>query len=377
MNFVELAGEELAKILESQGITEPTPIQQQAIPLILKGKDLMAQSATGTGKTLAYLLPVFAAIDTEIKAAQAIIVCPTYELASQIAKEAKVLAQDPEDVALIIGSAGKARQIEALKNKPKVIVCTIQRVLEYINDKKLSVHHVRTVVFDEADHLFVPANMDSIEKLIKSTRGHRQILLFSASLPQKTLQAARPFMKEDNAFVNIEERMPPNIHHYYAIVEAREKMEVLRKLIHAAPIPQAIVFVGAPFMVRKVVDRLNFHKIASAPLYSADDKIKRKQSIDAFRDGRINILVASDLGSRGLNIADLSYVINMDLPGKHLDYLHRAGRCGRMAKEGNVISIITSNEKEFLDKTARKLGFHASEIIISFGKLILKTTEPR
>ena len=373
MNFLELIGEELTKTLENQGITVPTPIQQRAIPLILKGKDLAARSATGTGKTLAYLLPIFAEMDAETKAAQAIIVAPTYELASQITKEAKALAKDPTDVAMIIGSATKARQIEMLKNKPKLIVCTVQRVLKYIEDKKLSVHHVRTIVFDEADHLFVHANLELIAKLIKATRGQRQILLFSASLPPKTLQTAAAFMKEDYVSVSIEERMPENIRHYYTLVyDARDKMEILRRFIRAVPVPQAIVFVNAPFLIRNVDERLNFHKIPSSPLFSATDKNKRKKSIDAFREGRVKILVASDLGSRGLNMPDLAYVINFDLPGKYPDYLHRAGRCGRMAKEGYVLSIITPNEKVSLDKIADKLGLHIPEIIVSHGKLTLK-----
>ena len=370
MDFTKLIGANLAATLISQGITTPTPIQAQAMPHILAKDDVIAQSPTGTGKTLAYLLPVFAALNTETKAPQAIIIAPTYELAAQIAKVAQGLAAAPTDVALIIGTASKARQLETLKAKPKIIVGSIGRVLEHMKDKKLSVHHVKTLVFDEADRLFTPENFEAITKLVKATLKHRQILLFSASLPDDVLQLAKPLMKEPVILLpKAKDAMPPNIRHYYIICEAREKFDTARKLVHALKITQAIVFVNIPFTIEKVTARLNFHKLNAVPLYGSAQKIKRKQAMQAFREGRVRLLVASDIGSRGLDIPSLAHIINLDLPESEKDYLHRAGRCGRMGRDGMAISLTTRKEAAALTKFAKKLGILVQEAKIARGRL--------
>jgi len=367
MEFEKLAGEKLAKVLQNQDITAPTAIQARAIPIITAKRDLIAQSATGTGKTLAYLLPIFAGL-TDTRAAQAIVVAPTYELAAQITKVAQSLADGPTDVALLIGSANKARQLEAIKVKPKVIVGSIGRIIEFVADKKMSVHHVRTLVFDEADRLFDEENMPNITKLVKSTLKERQMLLFSASIPDKVTELATPLMKEPE-ILHLHETLPPNIRHHYIVTAPREKFDTLRKLVHAQGSPQAIVFVNIPFTIEKVATRLNFHKLAAVPLYGSADKIKRKQAMDAFRGGRAKLLVASDIGSRGLDIPRLAHIINLDLPDNEKDYLHRAGRCGRMGREGIVISVVTPKELGGFERFAKKLGIEISEKIIVHGKL--------
>ena len=357
INFETLADGRLAQKLAAMGIVSPTDIQRTAIPIITAKRDLIAQSPTGTGKTLAYLLPIAARIDPEIRAAQAVIVAPTYELAAQIAKVAAGLTDNSEDVALLIGSAGKARQLDALKKKPRIIVGSIGRILEFIADKKLSVHHVKTLVFDEADRLIDEENIGIVERLIKSTLRERQILLFSAKIPDDTRNLAMPLMKDPEILQskNVSE-LPENIRHYYIVVDLREKFGALRKLVHGREMAAAMVFVNRPFAIEKTADRLNFHKLSASPLYGAADKIRRKQALDDFRAGRTRLLVASDIGARGLDIDSLSYVINLDLPDGATGYLHRAGRCGRMGAAGEVYSIVTEGEVSKLDKIARKLG---------------------
>ena len=370
-DFLALVGDKLTGILNTLGIYAPTPVQVGAIPIAAAKRDLMAQSATGTGKTLAYLLPIFAALNPEIKAVQAVIVAPTFELAAQIAKVAAGIADKPSDVALIIGSANKARQLEALKAKPKIIIGSIGRILEHIAGKKLSVHHVATLVFDEADRLFVPEAMDAIGALIKATQKQRQILLFSASLPEATIKLAMPLTKQAE-ILRLDEVLPQNISHFYILAEAREKFDILRKVAHALKTPQTIVFVNTPFTIEKVAARLNFHKLSAVPLYGSAQKVKRKEALAAFRASRVNLLVASDIGSRGLDVAGLSHIINLDLPDSEKDYLHRAGRCGRMGRAGTVISIVTPREAAVLEKIANKLGFALAEQTLSHGKLLDK-----
>jgi superfamily II DNA/RNA helicase len=374
MNFKDILGEQLWNQLKTtkalEGITSPTPIQEQALPLILQGKDVLFQSPTGTGKTLAYLLPIFAKMhnqgntnDTkpDTKSIQAIILAPTYELAAQIAQVARGLSSRPEDVALLIGGAAKTRQAAALKLKPRVAVGTPGRIADFMAEKKLSLHHVKTLVFDEADRLFTEQNLETIEKLIKATLKDRQILLVSATIPKKTADLAKPLMKNPET-IRLGDKIPKNIKHFYTISEGRKKNERLRSVIHNHKINKVLVFVNMPYTIENTAKRLDFHKIPCKSLHSGADKITRKAAMDALRLGKIRALVASDAGSRGLDIQNLKHVINLDLPAREKDYLHRAGRCGRAGTEGTVISIVTKNELETLKKMAKKLGIEITEL---------------
>ncbi|MCL2377327.1 MAG: DEAD/DEAH box helicase [Defluviitaleaceae bacterium] len=361
--FNTFVGEALTQKLEAMGIVTPTDIQRRAIPIIAEKRDLIAQSPTGTGKTLAYLLPIISRINPEIRAAQAIITAPTYELAAQIAKVAAGLMDDASSVALLIGSASKPRQLEALKKKPTIIVGSIGRILDFISDKKLSVHHAKTLVFDEADKLFVEEGMDNVGRLIKSTLRERQILLFSAKIPEATRALAMPLMKDPEVLLpKSRDILPENIRHFYIVAPQREKFNILRKLVHAENMSKAIVFVNTPFTIEKAATRLNFHKLSTSPLYGAADKLRRKKALDDFRSGRARLLVASDVGARGLDIGGLDFVINLDLPDSDTGYLHRAGRCGRMGADGRAYSIITPSQISTLHKFAKKLGILIEEI---------------
>jgi len=336
------------------GITAPTEIQCQTLPLALEDRDIIAQSPTGTGKTLAYLLPVFAGIKPDIKSVQAVIIAPTYELASQIAQVARGLAEKTEDVALLIGGADKKRQATTLKAKPLVIVGSLGRISDFVLDKKLSMHHVRTLVFDEADRLFDDKNMLSIQAVIKATLRDRQILLFSATMPNKTVEIAQPLMKEP-VRLTIDTLIPKNIRHFYVVIEGHKKAEQLRSIIHNQGIEKALVFVNRPYDIEKTSERLNFHNMPASPLHGNKDKVARKAAMEALRRGKIKALVASDAGSRGLDISGLTHVINLDLPMREKDYIHRAGRCGRAGSDGTVISVVTEGEAETLKKMAKKL----------------------
>ena len=353
------SGVPLSQKLANMGIVTPTDIQRAAMPIIVAKRDLIAQSPTGTGKTLAYLLPIIARLDPEIRAAQAIVAAPTYELAAQIAKVAGGLLDDKTDAALLIGSAGKPRQLEALKKKPRIIVGTMGRILEFVADKKLSVHHVKTLVFDEADRLINSEGIEDVQRLVKSTLRERQILLFSAKIPEATRNLAAPLMKNPEILVpdKADDKLPPNISHFYITAATlRDKFGVLRRLVHARNMAAAVIFVNRPFAIEKTADRLNFHKLPAVPLYGAADKIRRKQALEDFRAGRARLLVASDIGARGLDISGLSHVINLDLPDSAAGYLHRAGRCGRMGSPGQVHSIVTKGEAAELRKIAKALG---------------------
>jgi len=355
MNFQEIL-DRFGDFPAMKGITAPTDAQKAAMPAILAGQDVLMQSPTGTGKTLAYLLPVFARINPEIKGVQGIVVAPTYELASQIAQVAKGLTDRSDDVALLIGGAAKQRQEKAIKAKPRLVVGTLGRIVEFIMEKKLSAHHVKTLVFDEADRLFLPPNMDNIEYLCTAPLKSRQIVLVSATMPKKTQDLSAAYMTAPE-FISTGGQIPKNIKHFYALSEARKKTEKLRSIIHSANIQKALIFVNMPYQIEKTVDRLKHHGIPAKALHAGQhsDKIARKAAMDALRQGKIKALVSSDAGSRGLDVAGLTHIINLDIAARDKDYLHRAGRTGRAGADGICISIVTQGELETLKKMAQKL----------------------
>ena len=337
-----------------EGINQPNQMQQAAVPAVFSGRDVIIESPTGTGKTLAYLLPIFAQIDAGIKGTQAIVIAPTYELAAQIAQVAKGLTNRPEDVALLIGQAAKKRQEMAIKAKPRIVIGSLGRVVEFVMEKKLSVHHVRTIVFDEADRMFSLQNADNIEYLTTATLKSRQIVLASATVQKKTQDAAASILNNPE-FISAGDKIPENITHQYIVCDIRKKTEVLRGLLHSQNIQKALAFVNTPYAIEKTTDRLNHHKIPARALLASTDKNDRKAAIEALRNGKIKVLVSSDAGSRGLDIPELTHVINLDIASRDKDYLHRAGRTGRAGRDGTCISIVTEGELAALQKMAKKL----------------------
>ncbi|MCL2353293.1 MAG: DEAD/DEAH box helicase [Defluviitaleaceae bacterium] len=361
MEFKDILNQNLLEKLSQKNIKKPMEIQSKAISRILDGEDVIVHSPTGSGKTLTYLLPIFQKLDVESKKAQAVIIAPTYELASQIARVAKFFSTRPEDIALLIGGVDKKRQEAALKTKPLIVIGTLGRVKEMITAKKLSMHYVKTLVFDEADRLFSSQNMEGIHALVKSTLRDRQILLVSATMPKGTKDIAQGMMKEP-ALISAGDAMPSTITHLYAIAELRKKTDKLKTLINSRAIPKALVFVNMPYDVERTEKRLNFHNIPTRSLHKETDKMDRKVAIESLNNGKIKALVATDAGSRGLDIEGLTHVINLDIPSRHKDYIHRAGRCGRAGNPGTVISIVTPREADELQKIAKKLGITISPI---------------
>lgn len=373
-DFNELVGNALTAALSKQGITEPTEIQKQAIPIVLSGQDLIASSETGSGKTLAYLLPIFKKIDPSLRAAQAVIITPTHELAAQVNKQAELLTaalNPPVSSALIIGGANLARQLEQIKQKPKIIIGSAGRILELIKMKKLSVHNVKTIVIDEADKLLDENNINMITSLVKCTLSDRQVLIFSASITEKAEAAGKSIMKQPDVIrIKSESALPENIEHMVFIAQPRDKIKVLRKIIHSEKITRAIVFLNNPNNIEEMTERLNYHGIKSAAIYGSALKAQRRLALENLRNGKITVLVASDMAARGLDIKDLTHVINLDAPEKPNDYLHRAGRVGRMGEYGLVITIATEYEKRYLKKYENAFNISITEKEMAFGDII-------
>lgn len=362
----------LAEALGAMGIESPTEVQRQAIPAILAGRSVIAQSATGTGKTLAYLLPLVMQIDAANPAAQAVVLAPTYELAMQIYRVAERLAaalEAPVRCASLIGGANIARQIENLKKKPQLLVGSAQRINELVQKKKLALGGVFAAVLDEADKLLDKQQEEATRRLVRALRPDCRYLLFSATVGERTLRLA-DFAREPQRIVIAETgKMPPQIENLYVLTAFRDKIEVLRKLARNLNVRRMLVFVNRSYDARALTERLQFHKLPAALLSAEGDKLARKKALDDFAKGTAGLLIASDLAARGLDVADVDCVVQYDLPEDERAYLHRAGRTGRAGKAGCVVTLAAPQEKEKLLAIARKLRIALQEKRLQNGAL--------
>jgi len=366
--------ESLVNALQLQGIVEPTAIQEQAIPFILAARDVLGQSETGTGKTLAYLLPIFQKIDTQKKETQAMILTPTHELAIQIQREMETLSKN-SGIAVtstaIIGNVNIARQIEKLKQKQHIIVGSSGRILELIQKKKIVAQTVKTIVLDEADRLLDENNASLVKSVIKTTLSRTQLLLFSATLPPTTYQKASELLKTPEVIrVTDKIMIAPTVEHMFFLAEQRDKIEVLRKLIRVIIPTRALIFINKSEEIEKMVEKLKYHGLEAEGIYGGANKSERKKAMDDFRSGKSTLLVASDLAARGLDIKGITHVFNLDLPEDPQLYLHRVGRTGRAGNSGIAISIVNSKEVVYLKRLESAFEIKISPKEMFQGKII-------
>lgn len=326
----------------------PTPIQESVFEPLKEGKDVIGLSPTGTGKTLAYALPLLEKV-RKTNELQLVILAPSQELAVQVGRVVQEWASLKDlQVQTLIGSANINRQIEKLKDKPEVVVGTPGRLLELAEQRKLKLHQVQAVVLDEADYLLQEEHLPALRELIRKMPGQRQMAFFSAT--------ANELLDNVSAWFNVEPlrfdaSQAGNLHdqttHGYVEVPNRKRAEMLRRLGNVAGM-QALVFVNAVSELDYLAEKLLYEGVPVRMLHSDYSKDQRQQALEGFRKGRVVFLLTTDLAARGLDIADLPYVIHYDLPLTLEQYLHRSGRTGRMGKEGRVLSLVT-------DRTLRDL----------------------
>lgn len=365
MKFEDLKiKEEIIKGLSSMGITEPTDIQKEIIPLAINGENLIGQSETGTGKTLAYLLPAIEKIDTTKKEMQCIILAPTHELAIQInntINEVKKVASLDITSTSLIGSANIKRQIDALKAKPHIIVGSAGRILELIGKKKVSAHTIKTIIIDEVDKLLDKNNLPVIKNIIKSTQKQTQVMMFSATLNSKTLDIAKT-LKEDIKVVSVKNnKVNENIIHNYIKTDSRKKIDTLRKLIHASKADKILVFNNDVYTTNTAIENLTASKIKVAAIGGNNKMEERKKALEDFRKGNINVLIASDVAARGLDIKGITHIINLDIPEDPNDYLHRSGRVGRAGETGDVFSLVDEREEKIIKSHEKNFKINIAE----------------
>lgn len=375
MNFKDMGlSDNLIKALNAQNINSPTQIQEESYKPIEEGRNVIGCSETGSGKTLAYLLPLFSKIDTKDTHIQALIIVPTQELGIQVYKQILKLSElSGIDIkaAQVIGEGNINRQIDSLKAKPHVVVGTTGRILKLLRLKKMSVHSVKTLVIDEADKMLSKDNIEGLLEVRRSLMKYTQILMFSASINKKSIESAKR-LNIDPIVITIENKsaIPQTIKHMFVVTKRRERIETLRKVIHALEPDKAVIFANTAYDLEEAVNKLKFHHYSIDYLYGSDNKLQRKNAIDGFRNGNIRFLVSTDLASRGLQIDGIDAVFNINLPESHVEYQHRAGRCGRNNRQGICISIITENEISKILNYQKEFGINIVKRRLFKGRLV-------
>lgn len=364
---------EVVKALSGLGIVDPTPIQAAALPVVGAGRDAHVVASTGTGKTLAYVLPLLARIDAGRAETQALVIAPTHELAIQIQRVFTELAQragSPLRVLLLIGATAIDRQIEKLKKRPHVAVGSTGRMSELIARDKLKPHTVRTFVVDEADRLLAPENLAAVQALLKSLPRDRQIVFASATERPDALEAMRAIAPEAVRVAVVEDAVNPLIDHLYVVCEARRKIDTVRRLYHALEPGRAIVFVHKNERADVIWKKLEHHHVPVADLHAALDKEERRQAMEDFRSGRARVLIASDIAARGLDLPGVTHVFNLDVPTESKAYLHRVGRTGRAGGAGTAVTLMTEDEVRLVRRYERELGIRMREAELREGRLV-------
>lgn len=343
------------KNLEAMEITTPSLVQEQGVPLQIAGKDLIVRSKTGSGKTLAFLLPILERMDHTNKALQAVILVPTRELVVQIHDEVKKV--DPHTKAVeIYGGVGIEPQVEALRKWAQIAICTPGRLMDHMERRTIVLDHVHFVVLDEADRMFDMGFIDDIRAILDKMPKERQTTLFSATMPEQVARLATDYMvNPERLILEQDEITVANIRQHVLGLGQRDKLPTLLNMLKDKSFKRVMVFVNTKSWASKLGEIVEKRRLPALTLHSDLSQKKRNEVMNAFKAGRVNILIATDVAARGLHIDDVSHVINYDLPKNAKDYIHRIGRTARAGAEGDAISFMTTEDEPLLRNIEREI----------------------
>ena len=346
---LELSSEVL-KAITAMGFEEPTPIQEKTIPVLLSGKDVVGQAQTGTGKTAAFGIPIIERMDKTNFGVQAIILTPTRELAVQVAEEMNKLGKFKRILALpVYGGTSIERQIKALKKGVQVVVGTPGRVIDHIERGTLKLKDVQVVVLDEADEMLDMGFVDDITTILKETPDERQTLLFSATMPDEILKISKRYMKSPEKIkIALDTLTAPKISQIFYEVRPGEKTEALCRLIDAEDSDLFLVFCHTKREVDEVSSSLKLRGYEAEAIHGDFSQAQRDSVMRKFRESKIDVLVATDVAARGIDISNISHVVNYSIPQNPESYVHRIGRTGRAGREGVAITFVTPREERQL-----------------------------
>jgi ATP-dependent RNA helicase DeaD len=350
ITFQELSlSPKLLKAIDHMGFTKTFPIQSETIPFALNGDDLIGQAKTGTGKTIAFAIPVIEKINSTIAATQAIILCPTRELAIQVADEIKNLLKYNSDIRVVAVYGGQPidRQIRSLKKKIHIVVGTPGRVLDHIERRTLKLNGTSIAVLDEADEMLSMGFRDDIESILKNTPHKRQLLLFSATMSSEVLRLTKRLQKNPKFIKSkdIQSGKKSSIEQYYFDVDFGKRFDVLDHLLEKYNPRQAIVFCNTKRRVKALTSRLKVKGYKVDELHGDIRQSRRTSIMASFKSGKLSLLIATDVAARGIDIENIDAVINYELPDDIESYVHRIGRTGRAGKTGRAFSFVMYRDR--------------------------------
>jgi ATP-dependent RNA helicase RhlE len=344
--------------IKAMGYVEPTPIQLRAIPLIMAAQDVIGSAQTGTGKTAAFALPMLTKLGAPTGRTRALILEPTRELAAQVETAIRDFARFTKlRVAVVFGGVGYGAQNEALKTGVDIIVATPGRLLDHMQEGRARLDHVEFLVLDEADRMLDMGFLPDVKRIVQKCPQHRQTMLFSATIPPEIQTLISWAMKHPQT-VEIGARRTPaeTVKHVIYPVAERQKLDLLLALLDQVHYDSVIVFCRTKDRADHVARLLKKNNHAVAVLHSNRTQREREQALRGFREGRYEVLVATDIASRGLDIADVSHVVNYDVPQHPEDYVHRIGRTGRAEARGDAFTIMVAEDQSYVDRIERFIG---------------------
>lgn len=343
--------QEILKIISESGFKEMTEVQAECIPLLLAGRDLIGQSQTGSGKTVAFVIPILQSIDVKNFRSQALILCPTRELCDQVLKQAQKFSKYIHGfkIAQLIGGRPMLEQTQVLVAGAQLIVGTPGRTLEHIKNKSLNMQNLKMLVLDEADRLLDDAFAEEINSIMEMIPKNKQTIFFSATFPEVMNEVSQKYQK-NAARITIaaspHSKLQIEQHVYFA--EKPQKMEVLIEVLKIHPSICTLIFCRTKLAVDEIGKRLKQEKMTCEILHADLKQVDRDATTQAFRNGKLQVLVATDVAARGIDIDQLQLVVNFDLPSSPEIYIHRIGRTGRAGRKGFAVSIATEYETELV-----------------------------
>ncbi|UTE79560.1 DEAD/DEAH box helicase [Rossellomorea sp. KS-H15a] len=347
--------------LKEQSITEPTPIQSETIPVLLNGEDVIGQAQTGTGKTMAFLLPMLAKIDPEKDEIQSLIVTPTRELAIQVTAELNQILSSVEDdihVLAVYGGQDVEKQIKRLKNKAiHIVIGTPGRLLDHVRRETVDFSNVRFLVLDEADQMLHIGFFDEVESIIRETPFTRQTALFSATMSKDIRKIGKRYMNNPhNVQIREKDKIVQEIQQEIVETTDRQKLDALSQTIHDVQPFLGIIFCRTKRRVSKLLGDLKARGFLVDELHGDLSQAKRENVMKKFRDAKLQLLIATDVAARGLDVEGVTHVFNYDIPQDVESYIHRIGRTGRAGKDGLAITFVALKDKQDLEMIEKGIG---------------------
>lgn len=347
------------KALERTGYETPSPIQRDSIPLLLAGRDVLATAQTGTGKTAAFALPILTSLSTGLRTPQAIVLVPTRELAIQVAEAFQTYARDMPGVRVlpVYGGQDMVGQFKQLKRGVDVVVGTPGRVMDHLRRGSLILDDLKTVVLDEADEMLRMGFIDDVTWILEHTPSERQVALFSATMPEPIRRVAQEHL-QDPAQVRIarEQKAIAAIEQAYWLVTGTNKLDALTRFLEVEPFDGVIIFVRTKTLTVELAERLEARGHTAAAINGDMNQALRERTIEQLKSGKINIVVATDVAARGIDVARISHVFNYDIPYDAESYVHRIGRTGRAGRSGKAMLFVAPRERRLLRSLERATG---------------------